>query len=290
MPSLRGGDLDVYYTDNGVQGGLGTIVLVHGNWATSSWWEPVLTSALAKPWRVIAYDVRGRGRTTGPDSDYSIPSLAADLGSFITALGLEPPHLVGHSLGSAIVMQYALEHPAQVRSLTAVGPAWVDGMPNPPGTVDRQWVLQEDAAAFFDAMSWLCPCMPMGRFWVRLLIEGHKQRWEATKANVMERGRCHSVVASNRAEEESAGWRREAHRGLRLSRWASPRSIAARPTLQLVIPEAGGRGRRVAIVGGHEGLDDRVRLPGAGLVGPDIRDGREPVKWTPNTGPLGMLN
>jgi len=184
MPSIHAGDLDVYYTDNGTPGGLGTIVLVHGNWATSSWWEPVLTNPLIKPWRAIAYDVRGRGRTTGPDSDFSIPSLAADLGSFLAASGIESPHLVGHSLGSAIVMQYALDHPTKVRSLTAVGPTWVDGMANPPGTLERQRVLQEDAAAFFDAMSWLCPCMPLGRFWVRLLIEGHKQRWEATKANV----------------------------------------------------------------------------------------------------------
>jgi pimeloyl-ACP methyl ester carboxylesterase len=131
MPSIHAGDLDVYYIENGTQGGLGSIIFVHGNWATSSWWEPVLARLPDNSWRSIAYDVRGRGRTTGPDSDYSIPSLAADLGSFIAALGLDSPHLVGHSFGSAIVMQYALDHPAKVRSLTVVAPAWVDGMPNP---------------------------------------------------------------------------------------------------------------------------------------------------------------
>ena len=126
MPFINSGDLNVHYIENGTQGGLGTIVFVHGNWATSSWWEPVLASPLTKPWHGIAYDVRGRGRTTGPDSDYSIPSLAGDLGSFIDALGIEVPHLVGHSLGSAIVMQFALDHPAKVRSLTVAAPAWVE--------------------------------------------------------------------------------------------------------------------------------------------------------------------
>ena len=184
MPFINADDLNVYYIENGTQGGLGTIVFVHGNWATNSWWEPVLASPLTKPWRGIAYDVRGRGRTTGPDSDYSIPSLAADLGSFIEALGIATPHLVGHSLGSAIVMQFALDHPATVRSLTVAAPAWVDGMPNPPGTVERQRKLKDDGAAFYEAMSWLCPTMPMGRFWIRLLIEGHEQRWEAARANV----------------------------------------------------------------------------------------------------------
>ena len=184
MPSIHAGDLDVHYIENGTQGGLGSIIFVHGNWATSSWWEPVLARLPDNSWRGIAYDVRGRGRTTGPDSDYSIPSLAADLGSFIAALGLDSTHLVGHSFGSAIAMQYALEHPANVRSLTVVAPAWVDGMPNPPGTLERQRKLQDNAAAFFDAMSWLCPSMPVGSFWNRLLIEGHEQRWEATKGNV----------------------------------------------------------------------------------------------------------
>ena len=37
----------------------------------------MLASPLTKPWHGIAYDVRGRGRTTGPDSDYSIPSTHA---------------------------------------------------------------------------------------------------------------------------------------------------------------------------------------------------------------------
>ena len=184
MSSIHAGDLDVHYIENGTQRGLGSIIFVHGSWATSSWWEPVLASPLTKPWRGIAYDVRGRGQTTGPDSDYRIPSLAADLGAFIAALGLDSPHLVGHSLGSAIVMQYALDHPAKVRSLPVVAPAWVDGMPNPPGTLERQWKLKDDGAAFFDAMSWLCPSMPIGGFWIRLLIEGHEQRWEAAKANV----------------------------------------------------------------------------------------------------------
>ena len=113
MPFINAGDLNINYIENGMQGGLGAIVFVHGNWATSSWWEPVLASPLTKPWRGIAYDVRGRGRTTGPDSDYSIPSLAADLGSFIDALGIAAPHLVGHSLGSAIVMQFCARSPGE---------------------------------------------------------------------------------------------------------------------------------------------------------------------------------
>ncbi len=51
MPSIHAGDLDVYYIENGTQGGLGSIIFVHGNWATSSSWGPVLR---APPGQLLA--------------------------------------------------------------------------------------------------------------------------------------------------------------------------------------------------------------------------------------------
>ncbi len=187
MPSINSGELNVYYIENGTEGRLGTIVFVHGNWATSSWWERVLARLPAPLCRGIAYDVRGRGRTTGPDSDYSIRALAADLEAFIGALGIEAPHLVGHSLGSAIVMQYALDHPAKVRSLTVVAPAWVDGMPDIvplAAAVKNQEEMKDRGARFVEGMVTVCPTMPMDADWRRLLDEGHGQRKEAAVGSV----------------------------------------------------------------------------------------------------------
>jgi pimeloyl-ACP methyl ester carboxylesterase len=175
MPTLRSGDLDVYY----IERGSGTpVVLVHGNWATSSWWEPVL-ARLPGGWRGIAYDQRGRGRTGGPDSDYSIPSLAADLRAFADALGLDALHLVGHSLGSAVVMQGALDRPARVRSLTAVAPAWVDGMPQAALAAERQRSLKADPVLFAQALKAIAPTVPDDAYWQRLVAEGHTQRLAA---------------------------------------------------------------------------------------------------------------
>src|SRR5438105_2919936 len=122
MPFVKAGDLNVHY----IEAGTGTpLILVHGNWGSCAWWEPTLTR-LPAGYRGIAYDVRGRGQTVGQDSGYTMPELAADLGAFADALGLDRFHLVGHSLGTAIAMQYTLDHPARVRTLTVVAPAWVD--------------------------------------------------------------------------------------------------------------------------------------------------------------------
>src|SRR5438477_96125 len=57
-------------------------------------------------------------------------------------------------------------------------------MPTPRGTVEIQKMLNENGAAFDEAMARLCPTMPVSRFWIRLLNEGHQQRWEATRTNV----------------------------------------------------------------------------------------------------------
>jgi pimeloyl-ACP methyl ester carboxylesterase len=175
MPFVRAHDLNVYYLE---QGSGTPVVFVHGNWATSSWWEPVL-ARLPDGWRGVACDLRGRGRTEGPDSDYSIPSLAADLWAFAKALGLSSFHLVGHSLGSAVVMQLALDRPAQVRSLAVVAPVWVDGLPEAANTPARQQALKADPALFGTTLKSLVPTVPDDEFWKRLLAEGHAQRLTA---------------------------------------------------------------------------------------------------------------
>jgi pimeloyl-ACP methyl ester carboxylesterase len=180
MPFIEAGDLNVHYLELGAGE---PILLVHGNWATSSWWEPVL-ERLPAGYRGLAPDVRGRGRTEGPDHDYTIPELAADLFAFADALNLQNFHLVGHSLGSAIAMEAALEQPGRVRTLTVVAPAWVDGMPAAYAVPAGQQAIKADKALFAQALKPHAPTLPDGDFWQCLVDEGHEQRLEAALRNI----------------------------------------------------------------------------------------------------------
>lgn len=180
MPFIQAGDLKVHY----IEGGQGTPVLfVHGNWGCAAWWEPVL-ARLPAGWHGLAPDVRGRGQTSGPDSGYTLPELAADLGAFADALGLERFHLVGHSLGSAIAMQYMLDAPARVLSLTAVAPGWVDGMPAAYNVPAGQEALKANRALFAGALKAMAPTAPADAYWERLVEEGYNQRLTAALANL----------------------------------------------------------------------------------------------------------
>lgn len=101
------------------------VLLVHGNASSSRFWEETL-AALPPRYRGIAPDLRGFGGSEALPLDASrgLRDFADDLRALVEALGLAdtPIHLVGWSAGGTVVMQYALDHPAEVSSLTLVNP------------------------------------------------------------------------------------------------------------------------------------------------------------------------
>ncbi|HUQ16754.1 MAG TPA: alpha/beta fold hydrolase [Candidatus Saccharimonadales bacterium] len=177
MARIKVGDLDVHYDERGA----GTpVVLLHGNWGCTAWWEPVLERVPAGR-RAIAYDLRGRGGTAGPEGDGSFRSLAADLEGFAAALGLERFHLIGHSLGTAVAMQYGLEHGDRLRSLVLISPAWVDGMPEAFAVEAHQERLAADRAYTDAALRAITPGAPRDQRWERIV--------DGTRAQTIETAR-----------------------------------------------------------------------------------------------------
>ncbi|HSP79035.1 MAG TPA: alpha/beta hydrolase [Myxococcaceae bacterium] len=180
MPMIEVKDLQVHYREHG-QGE--PLVLVHGNWTTSLWWQPTL-ELLPPGLRALTYNMRGRGHTRGPDTPQALPRLAEDLRGLMEALGLERAHLVGHSLGSAVVMQLALESPQRVRSLTLVAPPWADGMPAAYNQPAMQLAAHEDRNVYAAALRGIAPGAPDDALWQQLVDEGHRQRREASLATL----------------------------------------------------------------------------------------------------------
>ncbi len=65
----------------------------------------------------FAFDFPGHSRSGELDSLGSIARMAEFLGEFCSVLGLERPVLLGHGMGAAVALQYALSSPASVRAL-----------------------------------------------------------------------------------------------------------------------------------------------------------------------------
>lgn len=146
MPSTAVKDLQIYYRDQGYP--IATpIVFIHGNVSSSAWWEYIYRRLAGSPYRLIAPDLRGRGQTGGTADQWTIETLADDLHHLLTEIGIGRAHIVGHSLGGVVAIQYALDHKANVRSLYLLAPGWVKGdMPEAVGDPARIKMLVENKA------------------------------------------------------------------------------------------------------------------------------------------------
>ncbi len=94
------------------------VVFVHGNASSARFYEEMMASL--PDWHVIAPDLRGYGASEARPADATrgVRDFADDLSALVATLGIERFHLVGWSLGGNIAMQYTIDHPRRVMSLT----------------------------------------------------------------------------------------------------------------------------------------------------------------------------
>jgi len=98
-----------------------TVVMVHGNSESSRAWT-CWVPHLARHYRVIRPDLPGFGQSPEPpDYGWSAEELAADIGRFLDALGIETCHLIGAKYGGSACMRFAIEQPHRLRSLCLFG-------------------------------------------------------------------------------------------------------------------------------------------------------------------------
>lgn len=113
-------DLRLHYREWGDSRSRHALLMLHGYAATSEMWTDVATD-LAREFRVIALDVRGYGQSDhAEDMDYTRATQLEDLEAFVDAVGLRSLTLVGHSMGGALAICYAAEHPEVVTALVVV--------------------------------------------------------------------------------------------------------------------------------------------------------------------------
>ena len=118
MPTIEVGGARVAYAESGFGE---TVLLLHSSASSGAQWR-YLTESLQETYRFLAPDLYGYGETDawpgqGPLGLAEEAALAdADLGNSDTL------HLVGHSYGGAVALQFALQHADRLRSLTLIEP------------------------------------------------------------------------------------------------------------------------------------------------------------------------
>ncbi|MER9581382.1 alpha/beta fold hydrolase [Mesorhizobium sp. M0276] len=110
----------IHYVD---QGEGRPIVFVHGLGAQLHHFRYTLFGRFGPGYRLIALDRPGSGysgRASGATG--RLPEQAEIVRRFIEALGLERPLVVGHSLGGAVALTLAVEHPEAISGIALLAP------------------------------------------------------------------------------------------------------------------------------------------------------------------------
>jgi len=108
------------------------IVLVHGLSGSTANFTYALFSRL-RDRRLIAIDRPGSGYSVAPAGwTGSLTEQADVVAGLIRALGLEHPLIVGHSLGGAVALQLALDHPDQICGMVLIAPLTAEQGDVPP--------------------------------------------------------------------------------------------------------------------------------------------------------------
>ncbi len=127
--NLTGASVDGLQIHSTVSGtGSKTVFLVHGYTCDETTWTQQVP-ALAKQYRVVTLDLPGHGKSDAPkDGKFSMDLFARAIEAVRAEVGADHLILVGHSMGTPVVLRYAHLYLAHTAALV-----FADGlMPLPP--------------------------------------------------------------------------------------------------------------------------------------------------------------
>ncbi|HEY0733520.1 MAG TPA: alpha/beta hydrolase [Herpetosiphonaceae bacterium] len=113
--------INMHYVEKG-QGNGHVLIFLHGY--TDSWrsFERNLP-LISKKFHVYALDQRGHGDSSRPACCYTQDDFVADVAAFMDALKIKRATIVGHSMGSFVAHQFAIEYPRRTERLVLIGSA-----------------------------------------------------------------------------------------------------------------------------------------------------------------------
>lgn len=149
MPTITRNGVRLHHLDEG-PAGAPAVVLLHAFPLNSGMWEPQI-AALRGPWRVIAPDFKGLGRSEAVEDPtaYSVASYADDVRAALDEAGVPATVLVGLSMGGYVAFAFLQRHADLVRGLVLADTrATADSPEERARRVDLQQKLREgDVAA-----------------------------------------------------------------------------------------------------------------------------------------------
>ena len=119
MPKVHLKDVTIHYL---IEGSGPPLVLLHGLGNNSKSWIHQL-EGLKKKYTVIAWDAPGYGQSSDPEKELQRFSQFSDyLKGFLDQLNLDKIFLLGHSMGSAVAIDFSIRFPEMIEKLIIAAP------------------------------------------------------------------------------------------------------------------------------------------------------------------------
>lgn len=142
------------------------VVLVHGFSVPYFIYDPTFRFLTQAGFRVLRYDLFGRGFSDRPHADYNLDLFVNQLVDLLDALRFtHPVNLIGLSMGGLIASAFTVRHPERVNKLVLIDPAGAKSIALTPmlkavkipfvaeavlGLVGGEALVQSNARDFFD--------------------------------------------------------------------------------------------------------------------------------------------
>jgi pimeloyl-ACP methyl ester carboxylesterase len=181
------------------------LVLVHGYTGDITDWRHQVP-AFSPSFRVLIPDNRGHGQSEAPTdrSAYTVDQMAADTMALVDGLGFGRFHLLGHSMGGAVVQEIALAHPERLLSLTLhdTADAFSGATANPNVALWRDHRFKVAETEGMAAVSEIAPPFPAPPHMPRERLEETKKRLAAMSADAFI-GAWHGLAAWQGTEDRA---------------------------------------------------------------------------------------
>lgn len=105
------------------------VVLVHGFSAPYFIWDPTFACLTDAGFRVLRYDLFGRGFSDRPHLPNEPGLFVQQLGDLLDLLSIQAADVFGLSMGGSIAAAFAVERPERVRSLVLIDPVGPEPVP-----------------------------------------------------------------------------------------------------------------------------------------------------------------
>jgi pimeloyl-ACP methyl ester carboxylesterase len=94
------------------------LLILHGLFGSGTNWRSVATQ-LGANFSVYTIDLRNHGESSW-SAEMNYPAMAEDVREFIEAHGLGAVHILGHSMGGKVAMEFTARYPGHVKRLVVV--------------------------------------------------------------------------------------------------------------------------------------------------------------------------